>query len=89
VEPRWLEAVRIRAYHIWESEGRPDGRALIHWTRALREMGLEMHQIDRLDSADSILTLLSLVDIEKLPPEERIALSTVQVETSINGFRPT
>ena len=32
------EAVRIRAYHIWEREGCPEGRQLEHWMRAEREL---------------------------------------------------
>jgi hypothetical protein len=28
-------AVRERAYHIWEQEGRPIGRAQDHWERAI------------------------------------------------------
>ena len=28
------EAVRRRAYEIWQAEGQPDGRALEHWCRA-------------------------------------------------------
>jgi hypothetical protein len=31
-------AVRERAYFLWESEGRPEGRALDHWQRAFAEM---------------------------------------------------
>jgi hypothetical protein len=27
----WEKAVRERAYFIWESEGRPEGRADDHW----------------------------------------------------------
>lgn len=30
--------VRDRAYHIWEREGRPDGRAHDHWHRAISEV---------------------------------------------------
>lgn len=30
--------VRERAYEIWESEGRPDGRDAAHWERAEREI---------------------------------------------------
>ncbi len=76
-----LEAVRVRAYQIWEAEDRPDGRDLEHWGQALRELGVQAHQISRLASADSILDLLGRVDMEKFPPDERIAISTVQVET--------
>jgi len=35
------EIVRIRAYHIWEREGRPEGREAEHWHAALRELVLE------------------------------------------------
>jgi Protein of unknown function (DUF2934) len=27
----WDQAVRVRAYFIWEREGRPEGRADDHW----------------------------------------------------------
>jgi len=33
-------SVRERAYHLWEQEGRPDGRAEEHWYAARRELGL-------------------------------------------------
>ncbi len=81
METRYHEAVRVRAYHIWEAEGRPEGRASEHWAQALREMGVQTHQISRLASAASVLDLLSRVDIERFQPEERMAVSTVQVET--------
>ena len=32
------EAIARRAYEIWESEGRPDGRAMEHWLRAVSEL---------------------------------------------------
>ena len=28
------EEKRLRAYQIWESEGRPEGRDLAHWYQA-------------------------------------------------------
>lgn len=31
------QTVRDRAYFIWESEGRPNGRAQDHWVRAISE----------------------------------------------------
>jgi hypothetical protein len=31
------QATREAAYHLWEREGRPDGRALDHWLRATAE----------------------------------------------------
>jgi hypothetical protein len=34
-------AIRQRAYHIWDQEGRPDGRERAHWARAEAEIGGE------------------------------------------------
>ncbi len=81
MEHRVAEIVRTRAYYIWQEEGCPDGRALEHWWRALTELHLARpHVIGPLASADSLLALMSLVDLERLPPEERMAVSTVQIE---------
>lgn len=33
--------IRDRAYQIWESEGRPEGRDAEHWERARRELETE------------------------------------------------
>lgn len=35
-----IHAAQTRAYHIWESQGRPDGEHESHWQQALRELGL-------------------------------------------------
>lgn len=35
------QAVRERAYHLWEEEGRPEGRADAHWHEARRQVMLE------------------------------------------------
>lgn len=35
------EVVRLRAYYIWEREGRPEGRGEDHWHAALRELEIE------------------------------------------------
>jgi Protein of unknown function (DUF2934) len=32
------QAIRERAYAIWEQEGRPDGKDLDHWLRAEAEI---------------------------------------------------
>jgi hypothetical protein len=34
------DAVRERAYAIWEREGRPEGQHESHWKQALVELGL-------------------------------------------------
>jgi hypothetical protein len=33
--------VEIRAYEIWDREGRPDGKALEHWHQAVAEIARE------------------------------------------------
>lgn len=35
-------AVRVRAYEIWESEGRPSGRETEHWLKALQDLAVAM-----------------------------------------------
>jgi hypothetical protein len=37
-DPNLEELIRQRAYAIWIREGRPDGRARIHWLRAEAEL---------------------------------------------------
>lgn len=32
------DGIKVLAYHIWEREGRPDGRAEEHWSEAEREV---------------------------------------------------
>jgi hypothetical protein len=39
------DRIRERAYRLWESEGRPDGRALAHWDMAEKLIAAEDHQI--------------------------------------------
>ena len=36
--PAHEEAIRERAYHIWETHGRISGKDLDHWLQAEREM---------------------------------------------------
>jgi Protein of unknown function (DUF2934) len=35
------ERIRERAYHLWESEGKPEGRAVEFWERAAELVGME------------------------------------------------
>ena len=44
--------IRLRAYEIWEEEGRPKGRDVDHWTRAkweIQHAGEPEGQIERLE----------------------------------------
>jgi hypothetical protein len=34
--------IRLRAFHLWELEGRPEGRERIHWVRAEAEVREKM-----------------------------------------------
>lgn len=38
MSPDQEETIRSRAYAIWETEGRPEGRSIDHWLRAEEEL---------------------------------------------------
>jgi hypothetical protein len=38
MDPALEDEIRIRAYQIWEEEGRPRGRDVEHWIRAVLEL---------------------------------------------------
>ena len=35
------QAIRERAYALWEQDGRPEGRSLAHWFKAEAELSIE------------------------------------------------
>jgi len=37
------QRIRERAYHLWEADGQPHGRALEYWERARELVGMEEH----------------------------------------------
>ncbi|HTQ35645.1 MAG TPA: DUF2934 domain-containing protein [Steroidobacteraceae bacterium] len=39
--PQDTQRIRTLAYHIWEQEGRPDGRAAEHWSQAEKQLEVE------------------------------------------------
>ena len=41
MDPAVEERIRLRAYEIWEEEGRPPGRDVEHWIRAVLELARE------------------------------------------------
>lgn len=41
------EAIRMRAFEIWQQEGFPVGRDREHWLQAERELGLGPADLDR------------------------------------------
>jgi hypothetical protein len=38
------DRIRARAHHIWEREGKPEGRAEAHWDMAREEIAIEDNQ---------------------------------------------
>jgi hypothetical protein len=41
--------IRLRAYEIWEEEGRPDGRAEDHWRMAKWQLEGAPDEVERLE----------------------------------------
>ncbi|WP_428534348.1 DUF2934 domain-containing protein [Rhodopila sp.] len=41
IDPGREQRVRERAYHLWESEGKPHGRDVEYWERARELIGME------------------------------------------------
>jgi hypothetical protein len=39
--------IRIRAHRIWEEEGRPEGRAEIHWNMARELIAVEVEDTSK------------------------------------------
>ena len=35
------QAIRERAYALWEKDGRPEGRSLAHWSQAEAEIAIK------------------------------------------------
>jgi hypothetical protein len=48
------EKVRARAYMIWETEGRPDGKHLEHWHQAERAIAAEPLETSTLGVASAL-----------------------------------
>ena len=46
------DLIRIRAYEIWEEEGRPEGREREHWIRAAAELEESVVLDDMTDKPD-------------------------------------
>ncbi len=39
-----LEPIRVRAYHLWEQAGRPEGGDIAFWDEARRQIETEAEQ---------------------------------------------
>ena len=51
MEPDREENIRMRAYEIWEREGRKEGGHEVHWHQAERELRDEQSGSDNLDES--------------------------------------
>jgi hypothetical protein len=68
------ERIRLRAYQLWEDEGRPDGADLKHWLQAL----------DELSGDDEHETLQDLIDEDDRDDEEvRSGNADENVQTAV------
>ncbi len=45
-----LEAIRVRAYFLWEKAGRPEGGDMAFWEDARQQIEREREQADSLNS---------------------------------------
>jgi hypothetical protein len=64
------EAIRLRAYQIWEREGRPEGCDGEHWRRAQAELEAEMEEASMAgESIDIVLPRLPI----SIPPKRSIS----------------
>lgn len=50
--------IRIRAYALWEADGRPDGSQDAHWLEALRQLSEENKTADSVAEPTSPLSLV-------------------------------
>ena len=62
-----LQRIRVRAYHLWESEGRPVGQSASYWERAQE---LDALQYDRPVQLPSPATSQSPPTVEGVRVEE-------------------
>ena len=47
------QQVRVSAYHLWEADGRPDGRETEYWFRALEKLLSERRSAAAVDQKPS------------------------------------
>jgi DUF2934 family protein len=47
------QAIRERAYALWEQDGRPEGRSVAHWSQAEMEVEVE-HALPAQDKVKAI-----------------------------------
>ncbi|MCY0096931.1 DUF2934 domain-containing protein [Hoeflea ulvae] len=63
------KSIRERAYEIWESEGRPEGREAQHWEQARSELPADDLAQSVLSSAPLIGSKQQAADLADPPPD--------------------
>jgi len=62
------DKVRLRAYQIWEDEGRPEGEDLAHWYRADGEIEPAEDQTQAEQPMEETEAATQAVDAPQTPP---------------------
>jgi Protein of unknown function (DUF2934) len=81
-------AIRARAHQIWEDEGRPDGRHLIHWQRAYEAI-VNVAPMTLAEPVSAVADDVSLIDgigpkiTKQLKGEGIVALSQIAALTPV------
>lgn len=70
------EKIRLRAFQIWEAEGRPEGRDMEHWVRAENELSM-MPVSKRTPSSPSTKVTASPSVVAKKPAPAKAAPKVV------------
>ena len=77
------QRIRLRAYRIWEDEGRPEGKAEAHWDLAKIAVSLEDAQCEMLKPIEAERP----EPIEALMNQGEFPTLTDQGETQLPGSR--
>ncbi len=72
-----MERVRVRAHHLWESEGRPDGQAAAYFERA--------RQLDALAS-DCPVQLPNPLTTPPRPTSEDVLIEDASLQENLGEF---
>jgi DUF2934 family protein len=75
----YVRRVRMRAYLIWEREGRPEGRELEHWLAAEHEIAKEE------DAAGLRAGMAYDKDVEKFEKTGRVEKAAKEAQEALNG----
>jgi hypothetical protein len=65
------QQVRTRAYEIWEREGYPDGRALVHWEQAAKEVEQLLHAAVTPVIVAPVIAAPAIADAVKAAPAKK------------------